>query len=38
MELETLKIYIEINLVNSFIRLFKSPAGALIFLGAYNCV
>ena len=30
-ELETLNSYIESNLVNSFIRLFKSPTGALIF-------
>ena len=29
-ELETLKAYIETNLVNGFIRLSKSPAGALI--------
>ena len=29
-ELETLKTYIEINLANSFIRSFKSPARALI--------
>ena len=31
MELETLKIYIKINLVNNFICFFKSPIGALIF-------
>ena len=31
MELKTLKIYIENNLANSFIRLFKSFVGALIF-------
>ena len=30
-ELETLKIYIEINLANGFIRPFKYPARALIF-------
>ena len=30
-ELEMLKTYIKTNLANSFIRLFKSPAGALIF-------
>ena len=30
-ELETLKIYIKTNLVNSFIKPFKPPAGALIF-------
>ena len=30
-ELETLKTYIETNLANSFIRPFKSPAGAPIF-------
>ena len=30
-ELETLKTYIETNLANGFIRLFKFPAGALIF-------
>ena len=29
-ELETLKTYIETNLANGFIRLFKSPAGASI--------
>ena len=29
-ELETLKTYIETNLANGFIRLFKSPAGAPI--------
>lgn len=30
MGLETLKTYIEINLVNSFVRPYKSPAGAPI--------
>ena len=30
-ELEILKTYIETNLANGFIRLFKSPTGALIF-------
>lgn len=30
MQLENLKIYIEIDLVNSFIKPFKSLAGALI--------
>ena len=30
-ELETMKSYIKINLANSFIQLFKSPAGAPIF-------
>lgn len=29
-ELKMLKIYIKTNLVNDFIRLFKSPAGILI--------
>ena len=29
-DIETLKIYIEISLANSFIRLYKSPAGASI--------
>lgn len=33
-KLETLKAYIEINLANSFIKLFKSPTGASIF---FNC-
>ncbi len=32
MELETLKVYIENNLANNFIRLFKSSAGAPILL------
>ena len=31
-ELETLKTYIKTNLANNFIRLFKSPARAFIFL------
>lgn len=30
LELETVKIYIKINLANSFIRFSKSPASALI--------
>ena len=32
MKLELLKAYIEINLANGFIKPFKFPAGALIFL------